>query len=58
MTDRHAAHFDRMFQALADPYRRGFIEQLAKEPASVKELTDVLRLSPVLHFGSRAPGSN
>lgn len=32
------ANFDRMFQALADPYRRGFIEQLAKGPASVKEL--------------------
>ena len=30
--------FDRMFQALADPYRRGFIEQLAKGPSSVKEL--------------------
>jgi len=29
---------DRLFQALADPYRRGFIEQLAKGPASVKEL--------------------
>lgn len=33
-----AESYDRMFQALADPYRRGFIEQLAKGPASVKEL--------------------
>lgn len=40
MTDQHAAHFDRIFQALADPYRRGFIEQLAKGPASVKELAE------------------
>lgn len=30
--------FDRMFQALADPYRRGFVEQLARGPASVKQL--------------------
>jgi len=33
-----AAHFDRVFQALADPYRRGFVERLAKGPASVTEL--------------------
>jgi DNA-binding transcriptional ArsR family regulator len=36
MTD--ADSFDRMFQALADPCRRGVIERLAKGPASVKEL--------------------
>lgn len=44
MTERGAEHFDRLFQALADPYRRGFVEQLAKGPASVKTLaarTDV-----------------
>lgn len=29
---------DRLFQALADPYRRAFIERLAKGPASVTEL--------------------
>ena len=29
---------DRYFQAMADPYRRGFIERLSKGPASVKEL--------------------
>lgn len=38
MTDGQAADFDRMFQALADPYRRGFIERLARGPASVKDL--------------------
>ncbi len=40
MTARHSAHFDRMFQALADPYRRGFIERLTKGPASVKQLAE------------------
>jgi DNA-binding transcriptional ArsR family regulator len=30
--------YDRMFQALADPYRRGFVEHLSRKPASVKEL--------------------
>lgn len=30
--------FERVFQALADPYRRRFVEQLAKGPASVNEL--------------------
>ena len=30
--------FDRAFQALADPYRRRFIERLARGPASVTEL--------------------
>jgi DNA-binding transcriptional ArsR family regulator len=30
--------FDRVFQALAEPCRRRFVEQLAKGPASVKEL--------------------
>lgn len=31
-------NIDRLFQALADPYRRGFIERLSRGPASVKEL--------------------
>ena len=31
-------HFDQIFQALADPHRRRLVEQLAKAPASVKEL--------------------
>lgn len=30
--------FDRLFQALADPRRRMFVERLARGPASVKEL--------------------
>jgi DNA-binding transcriptional ArsR family regulator len=44
MIDAHSERFDELFQALADPYRRGFIERLVKGPASVKELaapTDV-----------------
>ena len=32
------AQLDRMFQALADPCRRGFVEQLARGPASVTSL--------------------
>ncbi|MDZ5696705.1 metalloregulator ArsR/SmtB family transcription factor [Chelativorans sp. M5D2P16] len=36
MTD--SENIDRYFQAMADPYRRGFIERLSKVPASVKEL--------------------
>lgn len=31
---------DRYLRAMADPYRRGFIERLSKGPASVKELAD------------------
>lgn len=37
---RAADAFDQMFQALADPYRRGFVEQLAKGPATVKQLAE------------------
>ena len=29
---------DRLFQVLADPYRRGFVERLCQGPASVTEL--------------------
>jgi DNA-binding transcriptional ArsR family regulator len=32
------AQFDRVFQALADPYRRSFVERLSHGPASVSEL--------------------
>jgi DNA-binding transcriptional ArsR family regulator len=32
------AQFDRLFHALADPYRRHMVERLARGPASVKEL--------------------
>lgn len=31
-------NLDRVFQIMADPYRRGFVERLCKGPASVKEL--------------------
>ena len=37
-------NLDRLFQVMADPYRRSFVERLCKGPASVKELaapTDV-----------------
>ena len=33
-------NFDRIFQALADPYRRGFVERLSRGPASVTELAE------------------
>lgn len=29
---------DRLFEVMADPYRRSFVERLCKGPASVKEL--------------------
>ena len=32
------AHVDRMFQSLADPYRRGFVERLSRGAATVSEL--------------------
>lgn len=32
------SRFNRLFQALADPHRRAFVERLAKGPASVTEL--------------------
>ena len=38
MSEQQEPRFDLIFQALADPYRRRFVEQLAKGPASVKEL--------------------
>jgi len=38
MTGISAEQFDRVFQALADPYRRGFVERLSRGPASVSEL--------------------
>lgn len=40
MESAMSARFDRAFQALADPQRRGFVERLAKGPASVKELAE------------------
>lgn len=37
--------FDRLFQALADPYRRQMVEQLARGPASVKELAQPIEIA-------------
>lgn len=37
--------FDRLFHALADPYRRSMVEQLARGPASVKELADPVEIA-------------
>jgi DNA-binding transcriptional ArsR family regulator len=36
---------DLMFQALADPARRGMVEQLTRGPASVSELAEPLAMS-------------
>jgi DNA-binding transcriptional ArsR family regulator len=36
---------DLMFQALADPVRRGMVEQLTRGPASVSELAEPLAMS-------------
>ncbi|MBN8996342.1 MAG: winged helix-turn-helix transcriptional regulator [Rhizobiales bacterium] len=44
MTDRQSEHFDRLFQALADPYRRRFVAQLARGPASVKALAELAEI--------------
>src|SRR5579862_9367625 len=41
----HQAPLDLMFQALADPTRRGMIERLARGPASVSELARPLPIS-------------
>lgn len=38
MTPASSLDFDRAFQALADPYRRSFVERLSRGPASVSEL--------------------
>jgi DNA-binding transcriptional ArsR family regulator len=36
---------DQMFQALADPSRRGMLERLCKGPASVSDLAEPFRMS-------------
>ena len=36
---------DRVFQALADPTRRGLVERLSRGPASVSELAQPLNMS-------------
>jgi DNA-binding transcriptional ArsR family regulator len=40
-----SAALDLMFQALADPSRRGMVERLARGPASVTELAEPLAMS-------------
>ena len=40
-----AANLDRVFQALADPARRGMLERLARGPASVSELAAPLDMA-------------
>lgn len=40
-----SAQLDLMFQALADPARRGMIERLARGPASVSQLAEPLDMS-------------
>lgn len=42
---QHSASLDRMFQALADPARRGMVERLSRGPASVSELARPLPMS-------------
>jgi DNA-binding transcriptional ArsR family regulator len=38
------AQLDRLFHALADPYRRHMVERLARGPASVKELATPIEI--------------
>jgi DNA-binding transcriptional ArsR family regulator len=41
----HAAALDLMFQALADPARRGMVDRLSRGAASVSELAEPLSMS-------------
>jgi DNA-binding transcriptional ArsR family regulator len=42
---KQARPLDRVFQALADPARRGMVERLSRAPASVSELAQPLDMS-------------
>jgi DNA-binding transcriptional ArsR family regulator len=42
---QHSPSLDLMFQALADPARRGMVERLSRGPASVSELAQPLAMS-------------
>ena len=42
---QHQAPLDLMFQALADPARRGMVERLSRGPASVSELAKPFAMS-------------
>lgn len=37
--------FDRLFHALADPYRRSMVERLARGPATVSELAEPIAIA-------------
>lgn len=37
--------FDRLFHALADPYRRSMVERLASGPATVSELAEPIHIA-------------
>ncbi len=41
----HSGPLDQVFQALADPTRRGMVERLVRGPASVSELSRPLAMS-------------
>jgi DNA-binding transcriptional ArsR family regulator len=41
----HPVDFDRVFQALADPTRRGMLERLGRAPATVSELGAPIAIS-------------
>jgi len=43
--DPARAALDRVFQALADPTRRGMVERLSRGPASVSELAEPFEMS-------------
>lgn len=40
-----AQQFDRLFHALADPYRRSMVERLARGPATVSELAEPIAIA-------------
>src|SRR5258708_1512437 len=42
---QHSTKLDLMFQALADPARRGMVERLSRGPASVSDLAQPLDMS-------------
>lgn len=40
-----AEQFDRLFHALADPYRRSMVEQLSRGPATVSALAEPIAIA-------------
>src|SRR3954454_15440928 len=45
MLDQQTPPLDRVFQALADPSRRGMVDRLSRGPASVSELAEPFPMS-------------